>query len=159
MTIFQVILYIHIFAGTICLISGIGAMSSKKRRGKHTKFGEVYHGAYVVILVTSVTMALMNWESSAYLFYIGIFSYALAFMGYLSAKKRWRNWLGSHIGGMLGSYIAVCTAILVVNIPNVPILNEWNPLIFWFIPTIIGSPLIFKVGQKYKKVKGGPRYV
>ena len=134
-------------------------MSSKKRRGKNTKFGEVYHGAYVVILATSVTMALMNWESSAYLFYIGIFSYGLAFMGYLSAKKRWRNWLGSHIGGMLGSYIAICTAILVVNIPNVPILNEWNPLIFWFIPTIIGSPLIFKVGQKYKKVKGGPKYV
>jgi len=134
-------------------------MSSKKRRGKHTKFGEVYHGAYVVILATSVTMALMNWESSAYLFYIGIFSYGLAFMGYLSAKKRWRNWLGSHIGGMLGSYIAICTAILVVNIPKVPVLNEWNPLIFWFIPTIIGSPLIFKVGQKYKKVKGGPRYV
>ena len=126
-------------------------MSSKKRRGKHSKWGEIYHAAYVVILVTSVTMAILNWESSAYLFYIGLFSYALAFMGYLSVKVKWANWLTSHIAGMLGSYIAICTAILVVNIPRIPVLNEWNPLIFWFLPTVIGSPLIFMVGQKYKK--------
>ena len=151
--IFQIILYIHIFAGTICLISGIGAMSSKKKRGKHTNWGEIYHGAYVVILVTSVTMAILNWETSAYLFYIGVFSYALAFMGYVSVKKKWGNWLTSHISGMLGSYIAICTAILVVNIPNVPILNEWNPLVFWFLPSIIGSPIIFMIGRKYKKFK------
>ena len=72
-------------------------------------------------------------------------------MGYLSVKVKWANWLTSHIGGMLGSYIAICTAILVVNIPRIPVLNEWNPLIFWFLPTVIGSPLIFMVGQKYKK--------
>ena len=126
-------------------------MSSKKRRGKHSKWGEIYHAAYVVILVTSVTMAILNWESSAYLFYIGLFSYALAFLGYLSVKVKWSNWFTSHIGGMLGSYIAICTAILVVNIPRIPVLNEWNPLIFWFLPIVIGSPLIFMVGQKYKK--------
>lgn len=128
-------------------------MSSKKKRGKHTIWGEIYHSAYVVVFVTSLTMAIMNWESSAYLFFIGIFSYSFAFIGYLAAKKKWKNWIASHIGGMLGSYIAICTAILVVNISHITILNEWHPLIFWFLPSIIGSPLIFLVGRKYRKLK------
>lgn len=128
-------------------------MSSKKKRGKHTNWGEIYHSSYLVVFVTSLTMAIMNWDNSAYLFFIGLFSYSFAFLGYLSAKKKWENWIASHISGMLGSYIAICTAILVVNISNVPILNEWNPLFFWFLPSIIGSPLIFMVGQRYKKLK------
>lgn len=144
-------LLIHIFAGAVSLISGGGAMFSRNRREMHTKWGEIYHGAYLFVFVTSLTMAIMNWESSAYLFFIGLFSYSFAFIGYLSIKKKWRNWLSSHIGGMLGSYIAICTAILVVNISKVPILNEWNPLFFWFLPSIIGTPLIFIVGQKYKR--------
>ena len=151
MLIFKTILFIHICAGAICLISGIGAMSSKKKRGMHTICGEIYHGAYVVVFFTSLTMAILNWESSAYLFFIGIFSYSFAFIGYLAGKKKWKNWIASHISGMLGSYIAICTAILVVNVSNITILNEWNPLIFWFLPSIIGSPLILLVGKKYKK--------
>ncbi|MEC2324364.1 DUF2306 domain-containing protein [Lederbergia lenta] len=150
---FKVCLLIHIFAGTVCLISGIGAMSSKKKRGMHSLWGEIYHSAFVVVFVTSLIMAIMNWENSAYLFFIGVFSYSFAFIGYLSAKNKWKNWLALHISGMLGSYIAICTAILVVNISNIPIVNEWHPLFFWFLPSIIGSPLIFMVGRRYKHFK------
>ncbi len=142
-------LVIHIVTGFICLVFGVFAMSSRKKKGKHTLFGEIYHWSYVFVFITAIVMSILHWEESAYLFYIGVFSYALAFIGYVASKLRCKNWLGHHIGGMLGSYIGIVTATIVVNVPKVPVLNEFPPLLFWLLPTIIGTPFVFKVGKKY----------
>lgn len=150
---FHIFLIAHIITGLVCLVTGVVAMASSKRKGKHTLSGEIYHWSYVSVFVTAVIMSIFHWEESAYLFYIAIFSYALALLGYLSAKMRWKTWLGSHIGGMLGSYIGIVTATIVVNVHKIPVLNELPPLLFWLLPTIIGTPLIFKVGEKYKTPK------
>ncbi|MGE7667309.1 DUF2306 domain-containing protein [Ureibacillus composti] len=150
---FILFLITHIVTGFICLISGIFAMSYKKKKGKHTVSGEIYHWSYVLVFISSIVMSVMHWEESSYLFYIAIFSYSLALLGYLSAKKKRKNWLSKHIGGMLGSYIGIVTATIVVNIPKVPVLNELPVLIFWILPTIIGTPFIYKVGGKYKTKK------
>jgi hypothetical protein len=156
MHLFSWLLALHIAAGCLCLLSGAIAILSKKRRGRHTIAGELYHGGFVAILVTSVTMAILHWSTSAYLFYIGIFSYSLAAVGYFARKRRIRGWLGVHIGGMLGSYIAIITAVLVVNAPHTPLLSGIPILWLWFAPTIVGTPLIFLVGRKYKKAKKLP---
>lgn len=153
MPLFTLFLLIHILTGLVCLISGIVAMAARKKRGTHTLSGEIYHGAYVLVFITSVVMSIIHWDESAYLFYIGVFSYALALLGYLSAKVKWKNWLGSHIGGMLGSYIGIVTATIVVNISKIPVLNELPVLIFWFLPTIIGTPFIIRIGRTYKPSK------
>lgn len=150
---FTLYLTVHIIAGFVCLISGLVAMLSKKRKGSHSKAGGVYHWSYTVIFVTSVIMAVLHWETSQYLFYIALFSYALALQGYLAAKKKRKGWVQVHIGGMLGSYIGIVTATIVVNIAKVPFLNELPVLLFWFLPTIIGTPLIVKAGQKYNPRK------
>ncbi|MBW7475834.1 DUF2306 domain-containing protein [Paenibacillus oenotherae] len=149
MDLFQVLLVIHIAAGFVCLAAGIGAALVRKRKGLHTGFGEIYHAVYVVIFVTSIWMAILHWESSAYLFFIGIFSYGLALFGYVAGKRRRTNWIGRHIGGMLGSYIAIMTAILVVNGHRIPLLNDLPALLLWFIPTIIGTPIIVWIGRKH----------
>ncbi|WP_102348435.1 DUF2306 domain-containing protein [Bacillus sp. Marseille-P3661] len=151
---FNLVLFSHIATGFICLISGIFAMSAKKKKGKHTVSGEIYHWSYVLVFLSTVVMSIIHWEESAYLFYIGVFSYALALLGYLAVKIKWKNWLSNHIGGMLGSYIGIVTATIVVNSPRVPLLNEIPVLIFWFLPTIIGTPFIIKVGNKYKAKRG-----
>ncbi|AZB41502.1 DUF2306 domain-containing protein [Bacillus sp. FJAT-42376] len=150
---FSGILMIHIAAGFICLVTGLGAMLSPKRNGKHSWFGEVYHGSFVVIFLSSITMAVLHWEESAYLFYIGFFSYSFAVIGYAAVKKKWKNWLRYHISGMLGSYIAVITAVLVVNAPKIAFLQSIPALWIWFIPTIIGSPLIALTNVKYRTKK------
>ncbi|SFL23127.1 hypothetical protein SAMN03159341_104145 [Paenibacillus sp. 1_12] len=124
-----------------------------KRRGIHTLIGEIYHGAFVAIFITSVAMGIMHWSQSAYLLFIGIFSYSIALYGYLSKKLRWNNWLGKHIGGMLGSYIAIITAVLVVNGPNIPLIKQLPTLLLWFLPTIIGTPIIILIGKRYKRAK------
>ncbi|WP_026584232.1 hypothetical protein [Bacillus sp. J33] len=149
MDIFTILLVIHILAGSVCLLTGAIASIAKKKKGNHTMIGEVYYGGYVVIFITSLIMAIMNWSESAYLFYIAIFSYGLALIGYLARKLRWRNWLTVHIGGMLGSYIGIITATLVVNGSKIPFVNEIPSLLLWFIPTIIGTPIISLVSRYY----------
>ncbi|MGX2960959.1 DUF2306 domain-containing protein [Peribacillus sp. JNUCC 23] len=146
---FKLFIIAHILTGIICLIVGIFAMSSKKKKGKHTIVGEMYHCSYVFVFGTAIIMSILHWEKSQYLFYIALFSYGLALLGYLAVKKKWKNWLGFHLGGMLGSYIGIVTATLVVNVHRIPLLNEFPTLVIWFLPTIIGTPMIVKVGQKY----------
>ncbi|MDQ0270964.1 DUF2306 domain-containing protein [Cytobacillus purgationiresistens] len=145
----EILLVTHILFGTICLLTGFFAILFKKRKGKHTISGEIYHFSYFLIFFTSVVMAIINWNESAYLFYIAIFSYSLALIGYLARKFKWKKWLYTHIVGMLGSYIGVITAVLVVNQSKIPILQDLPPLLVWFLPTIIGSPLITKTVAKY----------
>ncbi|WP_261129850.1 DUF2306 domain-containing protein [Bacillus sp. Marseille-Q3570] len=148
---FETFLILHIISGIICLILGLISGLARKRKGLHTLTGEVYHWSYVGVFITAIVLSIMHWEASAYLFYIAIFSYSFAFIGYISRKRRWRNWLMIHIGGMLGSYIGIVTAVLVVNVSRIPLLNGLPTLTFWFLPTIIGTPIIATISKKYKK--------
>src|SRR5699024_3095595 len=150
---FNLFLIVHIITGSICLISGLSAMTARKKRGRHTISGDIYHGSYVVVLVTSIAMAVLHWEKSAYLSYIARFSYGLAFTGYLAVKMRWSNWLSFHLSGMAGSYIGIVTAVIITNISGIPVLNALPELWYWFLPTIIGTPLIIMTSRKYTSPK------
>jgi hypothetical protein len=149
MNTFTFLLIIHIIAGSFCLLTGAINFSVKKEKGYHTRIGEWYHIGYFLVFLTSVGMAIINWSESAYLFYIAIFSYGLALFGYVARKIRWRGWLSMHIGGMAGSYIGIITAVLVVNGAAIPLINQIPSLLLWFMPTIIGTPIIFMVGKRY----------
>ena len=153
---FNIILLIHIIAGSMCLLLGLLAGFARKLKGLHTIAGEFYHGFYVVVFLTSVTMAILHWKDSSYLLYIGLFSYSLAITGYIAAKRKRRGWLRLHIGTILGSYIAIITAVLVVNASHMPVVQDWPVLVVWFFPTIIGTPIITLIGRKYISAKKVP---
>ena len=148
---FSLFLVLHIASGALCLIVGLVAGLAKKKKGLHTIVGEVYHGSYVVVFVTALIMSIWHWSESAYLFYIALFSYGLALTGYIAGKLKKKNWLVVHISGMLGSYIGILTATLVVNAHRIPVINEIPDILIWILPTIIGSPLIAMVNAKYVK--------
>ncbi|MCD7035024.1 DUF2306 domain-containing protein [Metabacillus sp. GX 13764] len=153
MKLFQGMLLVHIAAGCICLLFGPLAMGAAKKNKYHRIFGEIYHASFAVILLSSVTLAVMHWETSAYLMYVGIFSYSFAITGYLAVKLKRKNWLSMHISGMLGSYIAVVTAVLVVNGQRIPGLNLLPVWALWILPTLIGSPLITLVNIRFARRK------
>lgn len=57
-------------------------------------------------------------------------------------------WWYSHMGGMLGSYIAATTAFLVNNVRH---LHLGGPVgIWWLLPTIVGVPAIIVWTRKYR---------
>ena len=128
-------LAIHIAAGTTGLILGPLAMRAPKRRGPHTRLGETYHWVMLTVCLSAAGLAALAWHRLWWFLLIATFSYANALVGYIAAKRRGRRWLRVHISGMGGSYIALVTALLVVNV------GQQLPVV-WFVPTVIGSPII-----------------
>jgi uncharacterized membrane protein YeaQ/YmgE (transglycosylase-associated protein family) len=129
------VLALHIASGSAGLLLGPLAMTAPKRRGRHTRAGGAYHWTMLVVCLSAGTLAVLDWGRIWWFLPIAAFSYANALLGYLAVKIRWPGWLRQHIAGMGGSYIALITALLVVNVgTQLPIA--------WFLPTILGAPII-----------------
>jgi uncharacterized membrane protein len=135
MTLRDPALAIHIASGTTGLILGPLAMRAPKWRGPHTRLGEAYHWVMLAVCLSAAALAILAWSRIWWFLPIATFSYANALLGYVAAKRRRPGWLRFHIAGMGGSYIALVTALLVVN------LGSTLPIV-WLLPTVVGSPLI-----------------
>ncbi len=81
----QVLLPIHILAGTIALIGAALAVSSEKGKKLHILSGKTYFLSMVAIFLTAIPMSILN---SDIFFLIAIFSFYLAFAGMRFAKNR-----------------------------------------------------------------------
>jgi hypothetical protein len=142
MTVTHAVLFVHIALGAAGLILGPVAMAARKRPGLHTKAGEAYHWVMLGVCVSAAALAFLDWQRLWWFLLVAIGSYAFAFLGYVAAKRRWHGWLRAHLTGQGGSYIAMVTALLVVNWENLTgtrgVLSPWA----WTLPTIIGSPII-----------------
>ena len=89
MSVIQVILWVHVAAGIAALVMGPIAMSVRKRRGAHTRVGEVYHWLVLTVCLLAVVVVLFDWRRLYWFLPIAVGSYAFAFLGYVAAKKRW----------------------------------------------------------------------
>ena len=142
MTLHRVLLALHIAAGFFGLVLGPVVMRARKLPGLHPRGGELYHWNMLFVCLSAAALASMDWERLRWFLAVAAFSYANALRGYLAAKRRREGWLRAHIGGMGGSYIAMVTALLVVNwktLTGTPgVATPWP----WLLPTLAGSPVI-----------------
>jgi hypothetical protein len=141
-------LNVHIALGCIGLILGPFVLFGRKERRIHPNLGEVYHAVMFGICATAVTLALLDWNELWGFLYIGSGSYAFAFVGYISGKLRWRSWLVSHVIGQCGSYIAIVTAVLVVNWKRLPGSGGKDSVWSWLLPTLVGTPVIIWLARE-----------
>jgi hypothetical protein len=135
-------LAIHITAGGVGLVLGPVLAIAAKRPGPHTRLGDAYHWTFFVLFVSAVLLALLNWDEAWWLALVGVFSYQFVLRGWLAAKSRRPGWIASHVSGMGGSYIAMTTALLVVNWENLTGTSGLASAMPWFVPTLAGTPLI-----------------
>lgn len=86
-SIFTIILWLHIAAGSTGLIAGLVSMLSTKGKKIHLLWGKIFFYAMVFVFITSVYMSIV--KSNIFLLLIGFFSIYLAATGYriLSLKK------------------------------------------------------------------------
>jgi hypothetical protein len=131
----------HIAFGSFGLALGPVAMLARKRAGLHTRAGELYHWNMLGLCLSAAALAVLRWQRDWWFLPLALFSYSFALLGYLAAKLRWRQWLRFHVAGQGGSYIAMSTALLVVNFG----LHTWWT---WVLPTALGSPLIARVSRQ-----------
>jgi hypothetical protein len=139
---FALILAVHIVAGLTCVVTGAVALLSRKSRGRHPAYGEVYYWALAVVFATATAMAGMRWAESAYLFVLGCVAFGFGSLAYAAGKRRWPGWLTMHMLGMSLSYIVLLTAFYVDNGPKLPLWDRLPTLAFWLGPSLIGLPLL-----------------
>src|SRR5712691_6712701 len=142
MTLFRAVLVFHVAVGTGGLVLGPVAMTALKGSRLHAWAGEIYHWVVLAVCVSAAGLAWLDWGRNWWFLPIAVGSYAFAFVGYVVAKRRGPGWLAVHVSGQGGSYIAMLTAILVVNWQLLTGTSGRATLWPWIIPTIVGSPII-----------------
>lgn len=142
MTLFRAVLLFHIAAGIVGLILGPVAMTARKGSSLHARAGELYHWVMLAICVSAAGLAWLDWTRLWWFLPIAAGSYAFALVGYVAAKRRWPGWLAAHISGQGGSYIAMLTAILVVNWQMLTGTSGRSSPWAWILPTLVGSPIL-----------------
>lgn len=136
------VLVAHVALGSAGIFLGPIAMFSRKAPGFHPCIGEIYHWVMLGVCLSAAALALLEWERLWAFLPIAAGSYAFALLGYVAAKRRFAGWLRIHVIGQGGSYIAMVTALLVVNWQT--LFDEPGRSSFWAwaIPTLVGTPII-----------------
>ena len=135
------VIVLHIAAGLTAVVAGAVAMLSPKRPGRHPLAGRIYLFALVGLFATACLIVAAR-PHTAYLLILGGGALALAGTGFAARRVRWRHWLPHHIIAMGGSYILALTAFYVDNGPRLPVWRLLPPVSFWFLPAVVGIPLI-----------------
>jgi uncharacterized membrane protein len=148
---FSVALTCHIAAGLTAVTCGALAATAPKRPGRHPRVGRVYLWAIAVVAATALVMAGLRWPHDIHLALIATVTAAAATLGYLARRRHrpgWRRW---HILGMGGSYIALLTGFYVDNGPNLPLWDRLPPVSFWFLPSLIGLPIVLRALARHHR--------
>lgn len=87
MSLFNVILQIHIVVGFIALVVGLVAMFVPKGQKVHNTAGKIYFGSMLIIALTSTILSLLG-PLNLFLLVVGIFSFYLTFTGYRTTKVK-----------------------------------------------------------------------
>ena len=133
---------LHILAGIACVVAGIVAMLSHKRRGRHSTLGTIYFWFLALVVTSAMGLAVVRWAENYHLFFLGALSLIAATVARTALRQRWRNWVRFHISGMGLSYILMLTAFYVDNGKNLPLWRELPQWAFWVLPAAIGLPLL-----------------
>ncbi|MFN3529376.1 MAG: hypothetical protein ACK417_05595 [Bacteroidia bacterium] len=188
--IFKSLLFLHISAGSIALLSGFIAMIAPKWSSSHRISGRIFHFSTLSVAISAILMALMHGKT--FMLHIGVFTFyqihggfqsvvnkrllpsrfdrvvlflnflnggLMLFQGntvlivfglislflgiqdlhvYIRLHRKLKidrySWMRRHMGLMIGSYIAIFTAVLVVN--------SSGALWIWLGPTLGFTPLL-----------------
>ena len=131
---------VHIPLGVATVATGAIAMLSRKRRGRHSRFGTIYFWCLLALFTSATLLSLMRWAENYHLFILGTMSFACAWMGRAALRRRWPYWVRLHIAGMGLSYVFMLVAFYVDNGKQLPLWKDLPHFMYWLIPIAIGMP-------------------
>lgn len=131
-----ILLSLHVAAGSLGLLLGALAMWAEKRPPHRSRAGAAYHWSVLGVSLTAVGLVALDWPALWWLLPLAGLSYGLALLGLLAPRRRRPGWARAYGHGQGGSYIALVTALLVVSLEGLAAAAGW------FLPTLVGLPLI-----------------
>lgn len=154
---FAPMLGVHILAGLVCVVTGVVTMASEKRPGLHPLCGTIYHWGLAVLVVSAVFLAATNWTNDRVLLVIGAISLGASYLGRTARRRQWQAWVGTHITSMGFSFIAMLTAFCVEEGKSLPGLSRLPRLSYWFLPALVGAPLIIQAFLRHQRSRSGEK--
>jgi uncharacterized membrane protein len=142
--VFLSIVALHIGVALIAVLSGLVAMLSPKRAGRHPQYGKVYFWSLLGVFGSASVLSFMRWAENYPLFIIGASAFAIALVARTAVRARWGAWPRIHLIGMGSSYVLLLIAFYVDNGKNLPLWRDLPPWSYWAIPAAIGAPLILR---------------
>lgn len=142
--VFLAVVAVHVLFGLVCTITGVIAMLSMKRTGPHPLFGSIYFWCLGGVFVTATALAAVRWAEDYELLILGALAFAVASVGRMARRRRWRNWVRVHITGMGLSYVLLLTAFYVDNGKSLPLWRSLPSIAYWLVPAAVGIPLILR---------------
>ena len=140
---FLAFLAIHVLAGLTAVVAGAIAALARKGSPHHIRAGRVFYRAIMVLFLTAAALTAMRFRPDYHLLIIGTVAFAAAVVG-VQHRRRHRPGDTGHIAGMGIAYIAMLTAFYVDNGPHLPLWDRLPPLTFWFLPSVVGAPIIIR---------------
>ncbi|MBD0322691.1 MAG: hypothetical protein ICV72_04785 [Aldersonia sp.] len=143
----NLLLIIHIVAGTAGLVLGPLAMRHDRRRfAAGDRFcGPInagYQATVLAVCLSAVALVVLYRPELWWLIPLSVLTYGLALLARESAARRFRGWTHGYVHGLGGSYIALVTALIVVSLTVDGPVTGPAQLIVWLTPTAIGTALI-----------------
>jgi len=149
---FLTVLGFHVLAAVIAVVTGVIAMLSAKRAGRHPRFGTLYYWCLSFLFLTATILAAMRWSEDAYLFFLGAVSFSAATLGRAARRRRWQGWVRIHISGMGLSYTLMLIAFYMDNGKQLPVWKHLPRATYWLLPTAVGVPLIARALLRYRRI-------
>ena len=140
--VFLTIIAVHVAAGLLCTVTGIVAMLTPKRPGRHPAAGTIYYWSLVVVFLTMTALTILRWPANNHLFALGLCSFLAASVGRRARRRLPPGWAPVHVTGMALSYIFLLTAFYVDNGPHLPLWRSLPRLAHWLLPSLIGLPVL-----------------
>ena len=135
---------LHVGVALIAVFSGLVAMLSPKRPGRHPRHGKIYFWSLAGVFSSASILSVLRWAENYPLFIIGASAFAMALVARSAVRARWRAWPRIHLIGMGSSYVLLLIAFYVDNGKNLPLWRDRPRVSYWAIPAAIGIPLILR---------------
>jgi uncharacterized membrane protein len=103
--IFLTVIGLHVLVGLVCVIAGIVAMPSEKRKGRHTTLGTIYFWCLAAVFVSATALSIIRWTDDYHLFVLGALAFAAALFDRSAMKRHWAGRVRLHLCGMGASYV------------------------------------------------------
>jgi len=144
---FLAVLAVHVLAGLAAVLSGAAAALTQKGSQRHIRSGRWFYRTITMVFATAAVLTAIRWRQDYHLLIIGAFAFAAAVTG-VQHRRRHRPGDTGHIVGMGAAYVAMLTAFYVDNGPHLPLWDRLPPLAFWFLPSVVGIPIIIRAVRR-----------
>lgn len=147
--VFLTVVGLHVLIGSVAVVSGVVAMLSPKRAGRHPTFGSIYFWSLSLVFLSATILSAMRWQENRHLFILGMLAFGAAIFARKAVRSRGPHWARLHITGMGISYVLLLTAFYVDNGHSLPLWKELPTIAYWILPSAVGIPLIVRALMRH----------